>query len=263
MTTGFLRTLEVAFFLAALVYVGGCSSEESQGATQENGEESEGRYSFALNDPGRSAADRDSDSGRRPEAILRFVGIREGMSVLDLMAGAGWYTEVLARSVRTSGRVVAHNSPLTHERYGDGLAARLKSDRLPNVETLVEEIDSLALESDSFDAVFLVQFYHDTYWMKIDRAEMNRRVFDALKPGGVFLVIDHAAVSGTGARDAESLHRVDEELVRDEVLASGFRLAETSDVLRNVADTRERNVFGWPLRGQTDRFALRFVKPGD
>ena len=91
---------------------------------------------------------------------------------------------------------------------------------------------------------------------------MNRAVFDALKPGGVYLVIDHSAEPGSGARDTESLHRVDEAMVREEVIAAGFRVEAESKVLRNAEDPRDGNVFKAPIRGRTDRFVFKFVKPG-
>lgn len=218
-------------------------------------------YHAALTASGRPDRDRERDLLRRPAEIMALVGVREGMQVLDLIVGGGWYTEVLARAVGPNGKVIAHNSPLTHDRYGSLLADRLKDSRLPNVETIVQEVDALALERGSFDAVFLVQFYHDTYWMEVDRAAMNHAVFDALKPGGVYLVIDHSAEVGSGSRDTESLHRVDETMVRDEVVAAGFRLESESQILRNAEDPRDGSVFGSPIRGRTDRFVFKFVKP--
>ena len=129
-----------------------------------------------------------------------------------------------------------------------------------NVSVVVQELDALALRPASLDAVFLVQFYHDTYWMEVDRAAMNRVVFDALKDGGVYLVIDHSAPPGSGAEHVSSLHRVDERLVVDEILAAGFSLESESDLLRNGDDSREINVFKAPIRGRTDRFVLKFTK---
>ena len=184
------------------------------------------------------------------------------MTIAELMAGGGWYTEVLARVVGPAGRVIAQNSALSDERYGSLLRERLAKLEPGNVALSVQELDALELSPSSLDAVFLVQFYHDTYWMGVDRPAMNRAVFDALKTGGVYLVIDHAAEPGSGARDVESLHRVDERLVLDEVLAAGFSLAAKSELLRNEADSRKRSVFARAIRGYSDRFVLKFVKPG-
>jgi predicted methyltransferase len=221
----------------------------------------ESPFYAVLAGAGRSSSDRERDAYRRPDHILDLAGIEAGMSVADLMAGSGWYTEVLARVVGPHGQVLAHNSALSDERYGSDLRERLAEPELANVELVVQELGAIRFPAASLDAVFLVQFYHDTYWMEVDRAAMNRAVFDALKPGGVYLVIDHSAQFGSGARDAETLHRVDEQLVRDEILAAGFLLAMESDALRNETDSREMSVFKRSIRGRTDRFVLKFVKP--
>ena len=185
----------------------------------------------------------------------------EGMTIADLMAGGGWYTEVLARAVGPTGRVLSQNIALSDERYGSILRERLARPGLANVELVVQQLDALRLPPASLDAIFLVQFYHDTYWMEVDRGAMNRAVFEALKGGGVYLVIDHAAEPGSGARDVETLHRVDERVVRDEILAAGFSLSNESQLLRNDTDSRSINVFERSIRGRTDRFVLKFVKP--
>ena len=222
---------------------------------------SENEFYAALTAPERSLKDRERDAYRRPDQILELAGIAEGMTIADLMAGGGWYTEVLARAVGPTGRVLSQNSALSDERYGSVLRERLARPGLANVELVVQQLDALRLPPSSLDAVFLVQFYHDTYWMEIDRSAMNRAVFEALKGGGVYLVIDHAAELGSGARDVETLHRVDERVVRDEILAAGFSLSNESPLLRNDTDLRSINVFERSIRGRTDRFVLKFVKP--
>ncbi len=221
----------------------------------------ESRFYAALTAAGRSEEDRERDGYRRPDKILELAGVREGMAIVDLMAGGGWYTEVLARVVGRGGRVVAQNSGLSDERYGSVLRERLAKLGLGNVSLEVQELDALDLPASSLDAVFLVQFYHDTYWMEVDRSAMNRAVFDALKVGGVYLVIDHSAEPGSGAEHVETLHRIDEDLVLEEILAAGFSLEKASDLLRNDADSRELSVFRRAIRGRSDRFVLKFAKP--
>jgi predicted methyltransferase len=243
--------------VATLVLVAGCErADPVRGAPDALSASS--RFHRALS--ARSGQDRERDAHRRPDRILELAGLREGMVVADLMAGAGWYTEVLARAVGSAGRVLAQNSALSDSRYGSSLRERVVQPELRNVELRVEELGELRLQPASLDAVFLVQFYHDTYWMGVDRDAMNRAVFDALKPGGVFLVIDHSAEPGSGDRDVETLHRVDEALVGSEIRAAGFTLDAESDLLRNEADERDRKVFAGPIRGRTDRFVLKFVK---
>ena len=220
----------------------------------------ESPYYAALIESGRPEADRERDERRQPAHVLTLAEIRPGMAVADLMAGGGWYTELLSRVVGPSGSVVAQNSRISNERYGPSLRERIASSGLTNVELLVGDLDEVELPR-RLDAIFLVQFYHDTIWMGFDRAEMNRRIFEALVPGGVFVVIDHSAEIGSQERDVQILHRVDESLVRREVLAAGFDLAAESPALRNERDDRDGNVFGFTIRGRSDRFLLVFRKP--
>ena len=206
----------------------------------------------------RSDAHRRDDATRHPLEVLEFAGIREGMRVAELMAGGGWYAEVLARAVGPKGRVLAQNNEVSASRYGKDLARRLEAQGLEAIESRVEELDALGLESESFDAVFLVKFYHDTVWMGVDRPEMLRRIRDSLTPDGVFLVVDHAAEAGVGLTEVSGLHRIEEATLIAEVEAAGFRLAARSSLLANSGDDRTSNVFRSRVRGNTDRFLLRF-----
>ena len=131
--------------------------------------------------------------------------------------------------------------------------------RLSNVERLQRELEDLQLAPGSLDAVFLIKFYHDTYWMKVDRVAMNRGILAALKPGGVYVVIDHEARAGSGGAVAKSLHRVEGALVEKEILSIGFRLKVNSSLLRRARDDHSRSAF--ELSGKTDRFVLIFQKP--
>jgi len=243
--------------LEPLLPVGGLQVSRPLLAT---GVEARRRLSATL--VAQSAADRADDEYRRPVSVLAFAGIEEGMHVAELMAGRGWYAEVLARAVGPTGRVLAQNNSTSWSRHGDDLAQRLDRAALPQLRTFVAELDELEFAVGSLDAVFLVKFYHDTVWMGVDRAQMNRRIFEALTPGGVFLVIDHSAKPGTGTTQAESLHRIAAEFVVAEVEAAGFRLTRSSSLLANPMDDRGTNVLADPIRGRTDRFLMRFEKPG-
>ncbi len=134
-----------------------------------------------------------------------------------------------------------------------------------DVKRVDREFDApLPPEARDLDLVVLNAIYHDLVWTGVDRARTNRAVYEALRPGGAFVVIDSSARPGSGAADAKSLHRIDEALVKQEVEAAGFRLAAESDFLRNPADTRDWNASpgaAGARRGTSDRFALRFVKP--
>jgi predicted methyltransferase len=215
----------------------------------------------ALAHSERSEADRARDKHRRPAEVLALVGVEPKMRVADLMSGSGWYTEVLARIVGPQGRIYAQNNRISAQVYGTALARRLEGSRLPQVVVLDRELENLGLPDGYLDAALMVQFYHDTYAMEVDRVAMNRGIFNSLKPGGVFCVVDHRAQRGSGARDAANLHRVDPEMVKQEVLAAGFVLEAASDVLSNPTDDHTLSVFDESIRGDTDRFILKFRRP--
>jgi predicted methyltransferase len=216
----------------------------------------------AVAHPDRPESDRQRDADRKPAEVLRFYGVAPGMKVADLMAGGGYFTELLSRLVGEEGHVYAQNNAVALKRFADAaMTERLKDGRLANVTRLDRELEDPGLPAGELDAAFLVLFYHDTYWMKVDRPAMNRQVLAALKPGGIYAVIDHHAQAGSGDRDVQRLHRVDAQLVKKEILAAGFELVEESDLLRHPEDDRTRNVFTPGLRGKTDQFIYKFRKP--
>ncbi|HYO52043.1 SAM-dependent methyltransferase [Archangium sp.] len=216
--------------------------------------------------PDRLESDRALDAGRRPAALLEFVGVQPGMKVAELMAGGGYTTELLARAVGPSGVVYGHNPRRVLELFAEKpWSERLARPVNQNVVRVDREFDEpLPPEATGLDAVVSNAIYHDTVWLGADRAKMNAAIFQALKPGGVYVVIDSSARPGTGVSDAQTLHRIDEQTVRSEVLAAGFQLAAESDAWRNPEDTRDWNVnpgAAGARRGTGDRFALKFVKP--
>lgn len=216
--------------------------------------------------PDRAEADRALDKSRHPGEMLAFFGVRPGMKVAELGAGVGYTSELLARGVGPTGRVYGQNSRFILERFAEKpWSARLALPAMKNVVRVDREFDDpLPPEATSLDAVIIVLFYHDTFWMKTDRAAMNRAVLKALKPGGVYGIIDHSGRPGSGVAEAQSLHRIEEAAVRADVEAVGFRYDATGDFLRNPADTRDWNDApgaAGERRGSSDRFVLRFVKP--
>lgn len=206
--------------------------------------------------------DVERDALRKPQAIMDFFGVGEGSRVVELMAGRGYYVDLLSRRVGVTGKVWAHNSPFVLKRFAEKpITERLENPILSNVERLDTPLDDPKLPSD-LDAVLIVLFYHDTYWQEVDRAAMNRAVYAALKPGGVYGIVDHRAKTGAGSTETKRLHRVEESLVVDEVKAAGFELAGTSDLLAHPEDDHAYMVFQPPAgRDRTDRFVLKFVKP--
>lgn len=219
----------------------------------------------AVSSPDRPAADRQLDAGRHPDQILAFFGIAPGMHVADLWAGGGYTTELLARTVGPSGKVYSQNGtfPPAFKKGEDAWKARLKEPGLSNVVELQKPFDHpddiLPVPPESLDAVIIDMNYHDMVGRGYDRAKINAAVFKALKPGGVYGVVDNSAAPGSGARDANTLHRIDEAFETNEIKQAGFKLVAASAVLRNPKD--DRTWFVMKHRGEQDRFVLKFVKP--
>jgi predicted methyltransferase len=226
-------------------------------------------YANAVANPSRLEGDRDRDASRKPAAVLEFFGIAPGDRVLEMFAGGGYYTELLARVVGSEdGRVIAHmNTPILNF-GGEEFEARHADNRLPNVDILMAENNELALEADQFDAVTLVLNYHDLYWVseeyewaEIDVPAFLAELYKGLKPGGVLGIVDHTAEPGSPAEIGGTLHRIAKNLVIAEVEAAGFVFEAESDVLGSPADDLTKNVFDPEVRGKTDRFVLRFRAP--
>ncbi|WP_437878775.1 class I SAM-dependent methyltransferase [Sorangium sp. So ce513] len=214
----------------------------------------------------RAEADKALDAGRKPAETLAFFGIQPGMKVAELMAGGGYTAELLARAVGPSGVVYGQNTRFVLERFAEKpWSERLKKPVMKPVVRVDRELDDpLPPEARDLDAVFLILFYHDAVWLEVDRAAMNRAIFRALKPGGVFAIIDHSGRDGTGVTEVKTLHRIEEKVVREEIEQAGFRLEAEAAFLRTPGDTRDWNASPMEAgdkRGQSDRFVLKFVKP--
>ena len=225
-------------------------------------------YAAAVASETRTDADRASDAGRHPEAVLEFFGIQPGDIVLEMWAGGGYYTELLAHVVGESGKVVAHaNTPILAF-AGEEHTNRHADNRMPNTEVLLAENNELALEADSFDAATIILNYHDLYWSseqygwdQIDGPAFLAELYKAIKPGGTLGIVDHQAVSGSPAETGNTLHRIDSAIVIAELEGAGFVLDGESDVLANPEDDHTKGVFDPEIRGKTDRYLLRFRKP--
>jgi predicted methyltransferase len=259
------RTLRLCVTVLALAGTACAShSEHHAGATAHAGA-IPASVQASVDAPDRSPEDRALDAGRDPARMLAFFGIRPGARVAELGAGGGYTTELLVRVVGPTGRVYGQNSPFLLKRVAEApWSARLAKPLMKDVVRLDREFDDpFPPEVRDLDAVLIVLLYHDTVWMKTDRAKMNRAVWDALKPGGVYGIVDHSARPGSGLADVETLHRIDEATVRSEVAAAGFTLVEEADFLRHPQDARDWSpsprVAG-ERRGTSDRFVLKFVK---
>jgi predicted methyltransferase len=217
----------------------------------------------AINSPERPAADKALDAGRKPDQILAFYGIKPGMKVADIFAGGGYMTELFARIVGPKGAVYSQNAPFpdSFKKVENEWNERLKEPALKNVVKVSKPFDApdlLPVPPDSLDAVIIHLNYHDLVGFKLNRDNVNAAVFKALKPGGIYGIVDHSAATGTGDTETTTLHRIDEQFLIKDVERAGFRLYGASSALRNPKDDRTWLVF--KHRGETDRFMLKFVK---
>jgi predicted methyltransferase len=209
----------------------------------------------------RLAEDKAQDAGRRPGMTLTFFGLTTGQSVAEIVPGEGYFIELLARTVGPTGKVYGVNNKMVLEKSGDKWQKRLERAFNKNVVRLDRELDApFPAEVNDLDAVVILQSYHDLYWLGVDRAALNKAIFAALKPGGIYGVVDHLARSGSGASQVKTLHRIEGSEVKKDVEAAGFVLDGEATFLRNPRDTKDwsSNDSG---HGTTDRFVYRFKKP--
>ena len=217
-------------------------------------------YAAVVAAPDREEADRQIDPRRKQPQLIAMTGVAPGMRVLDMGAGGGYTTELLARVVGVGGKIYAQDSKETIARVQQRFDGRMKKPLMAPVERIVRDFDDpLPPGVGHLDLITFFFAYHDTGFMPVDRAKMNRALFAALKPGGVLVVADHAAKAGAGVGVAKSLHRIEEALLRREIEAAGFRLVEEGQFLRNPGDPRDEIVFR--AKVPVDEFVLRFVRP--
>ncbi|HEY0107232.1 MAG TPA: hypothetical protein VGB91_14215 [Rhizomicrobium sp.] len=220
----------------------------------------------ALADPGRSDDEKKSDAERKPAAMIAFAGIKPGAKVMDLMPGGGYFTHIFAKLVGPKGYVYAYvpsEIDAAIQKRFPGSDPKKQFAAYDNVSVLNESIDKI-FAPEPLDVVWTSQNYHDFHNKFIgpaDIAVMNKAIYDALKPGGVYIVLDHAAKPGAGTTVTDTLHRIDEAAVKQEVEAAGFKFAGESNVLRNKDDPRDKAIFDPAIRHHTDQFILKFVKP--
>lgn len=244
--------------------------------------------------PDRSEVDRTNDLRRKPEQMLAFMGIRPGMVALDLSAAGGYTTELLARAVGLSGRVVGQSEPprgadsparpvvapegnaspptapaatsapampVGRRTSAQALTERAKNPTVANIVAAVQPFEAPVPPElvGKLDLTTLMFNYHDLGHMGVDRTRMNRAVFAGLKSGGIYVIADHSGRPGTGISEAGTLHRIEEAFLRQEVEAAGFKFAAQGNFMRNPSDPRDKNTPNPPQ--PKDEFVLKFVKP--
>ncbi len=240
------------------------SSAACMGAMGEGAPPAPADYAAALAGSSRPADDRARDEARHTAETLAFARVRPGQKIADMIIGGGYFTRVFSAAVGPGGRVTAWQPAefiAFQASYGESLTA---VDALANVDGIRSSMGAPDFPM-GLDLVFTAQNYHDLH-LNIAPADtasrVNAAVFRALKPGGLYVVIDHHAVAGAPLTAADTVHRIDIEAVKREVLAAGFVLDGESDILTNPADPLTASVFDASIRGRTSQFMLRFRKPG-
>ena len=235
--------------IAVVALLAGCATSPPLPSAEE-------RAKAVVASPIRTDQDRRMDASRNPLAFLPFTGVAPGMVAFDLSAGAGYTSQLMALSVGPTGKLYAQRPA-----PGEALTKRLADNPQPNIVVVYRPFeDPVPPDAPKLDLITFVNNYHDFVNAPIDRAKLNRRLYDALKPGGRLVIVDHAALPGSGTSATRTLHRIDEAVVVAEVTQAGFRLDAEGAFLRHPEDSRAVSSGDGAIL--TDKFALRFVKPG-
>jgi len=219
----------------------------------------------AVNDASRPAADKTRDADRKPADMLVFAAVKPGAKVADIIPGGGYFTRLFAKAVGPKGHVYAFvPDELLKKRAtaADGIKALAADPGYSNLSVTEGPVSGFSAP-EALDLAWTSQNYHDLHnWVSPeDLAAFNKAVFAALKPGGIYVVLDHVAAAGAPADVTETLHRIDPAVVKNEVTAAGFQFDGASDVLKHPADDHTAKVFDAGVRGKTDQFILKFRKP--
>jgi predicted methyltransferase len=226
----------------------------------------------ALADAGRPAEDVSRDAARKPAAVIAFAGLHAGQRVIDFIPGGGYWTRIFSGVVGPKGHVYALVPGQAAAFFAKPTATITAfAATHPNVEVVTSGAGGFAVPGGPVDMFWTAQNYHDLYNPQAKDAPkptaatllgINKAVFATLKPGGVYLIIDHVAPAGSGTSDTNTLHRIDPDAVMKDVTAAGFVFVGRSEVLRNPGDPHDKIVFDSSIRGHTDQFVFKFRKPG-
>jgi predicted methyltransferase len=246
-----IKQATILAFAAAFAVCLGAGGATAQGVPN---------YAALIAAPDRSDADRATYKRRDPLKLLEFTGVRTGMKVLDMGAGGGYSTELMARAVGPTGMVYGQNPADQGQRGKDAFTARLEKPAGKNIVRATQPFDDpLPAGVTGLDLITYLFFYHDTAYMQVDRTQMNRKMFAALKPGGFLIIADHAAKAGQGTSVARTLHRIEEGVVKSEVEAAGFKFVSEGGFWRHPEDTFDFTT--QPPTKPADEFVLKFQKP--
>ena len=252
------KTFALTVVAIALV-VAGCAGKSGSTDTD--------LIQMAINNPDRSAEDRERDVRSRPEAVLALMNLGPGDTAADVFGGGGYYAELIAGIVRPEGEVILQNNTPYSKWVMESLQEKYIDNTVPGIRVLISEVEDLQLGEGTLDAALMVMSFHDLYYYNPERGWGNtdvplflEQLRTALKPGGRLVIVDHSAKPGTGRAAAQDLHRIDEAFVREQIEQAGFTLVASSDALRNPEDKRTKMVFDKSMRGSTDRFILAFTR---
>jgi predicted methyltransferase len=212
----------------------------------------------AVASPARTAEQTARDANRKPAEVLTLSGVKPGDQVVEFASFGQYFTTMLSDIVGPKGKIYMYDLPYTEKRAGE--ASRTFVAAHPNAKYELVDYNALMLPQN-VDIVFNVLYYHDLPLNNIDTASLNKRIFAALKPGGVFFIVDHNAAPGSGTRDTKTLHRIDPAIIKQEVTAAGFELVEESKLLAHAGDDHTQMVFSPGLRGLTDQTIFKFRRP--
>jgi predicted methyltransferase len=220
----------------------------------------------AVADKGRPEADSKRDADRKPAETLEFAGVKAGQTVVDLIPGGGYFTRIFSKAVGPKGTVYAVGGPPRPSQDPAKPAPTPAQDTIAadpgyaNVKSIHAPLQNGLSVPTPADVVFTAQNYHDVKHVpNVDMLKFNKAIYDSLKPGGVFIVIDH--VAAPGASVTNTLHRIDPAVVKQEVTAAGFKFEGESKILADPADDHTKGVFDPAIRGKTDQFLYKFRKP--
>ncbi|MGB6650584.1 MAG: methyltransferase [Xanthobacteraceae bacterium] len=245
------QSAAVAFSIVA-VAVAGWFSQSVRAQTAPD-------YAALMAAPDRSEADRNADKRRDPLPFLAFAAPRPGMKVLDMAAGGGYSTEMMARAVAPNGVVYAQNPPDLADKPKAAFEARMKTPAFKDVVVDIRPFDDpIPADVHDLDIITFLFYYHDTSYMNVDRAAMDKKMFTALKPGGILVIADHSALPGQGISVNKTLHRIEEATLQKEIEAAGFKQVAEGNFWRNPADTHDFPSYK-PM--PVDNFVLKFQKP--
>ena len=217
----------------------------------------------AVADKGRPEADSKRDADRKPAEMLEFAGVKPGSKVADFIPGGGYFTRIFAKTVGPKGKVYAvTNPPPANAATPPAIFGIAADPQYGNITIVQTGIANFAVP-EQVDVFWTSQNYHDLFARarNVDISKVDKLIFDAIKPGGVFIVLDHAAAAGTPLDPDDKLHRIDPAIVKKQLVSSGFKFEGESKVLANPADDHSKAVFDPAIRGHTDQFILKFRKP--